>query len=105
MVREMTQLAKEGEALGISTTKLTASGAPMPSLRPYGVLAVSGLPKGYRLFVNGVHYPVEGDLHLPASRHLLEIKDAASHVVLRDSISIGGGEPTVFNFQKRVGKL
>ncbi len=105
MVREMTQLAKDGESLGVAKTKLPSTKSPLPSLRPYGVLVVSSLPKGYRLLINGVHQPIEGEIHLPVSRHLLEIQNAANHIVLRDSISIGGGEPAVFNYQKRVGKL
>ena len=69
--------------------------------RPYGVLVVSGLPEGYQVLVNRVQYPADGEIHLPASRHLLEIQDAARRRVRRDSVTVGGGEPTVYDFASK----
>lgn len=80
------------------------NGTRKPTLKPYGVLIVSRLPKNYRLLVNHVRYAAGGEIHLPATRHLLEIQDAGSHPVIRDSVTVGGGEPTVFDFQRRAGK-
>jgi len=94
--------------VGISGNTLasgkTIAGSRKPTLRPYGVLIVSGLPKNYRVLVNRVRYPAGGEIHLPAARHLLEIQDAASHPIIQDSVTVGGGEPTVFDFQRRAGK-
>jgi len=98
--REMTLLSKENEA----GAKAAPAGARRPALRPYGVLIVTGIPKDYRVLVNRVRYPVGGEIHLPASRHLLEVQDAGNRPVLRDSVAIGGGEPTVYDFSRRAGK-
>lgn len=75
-----------------------------PALRPYGVLIVKGVPKDYRVLVNRVRYPAGGEIHLPASRHLIEVQDAGRRQVLRDSVAIGGGEPTVYDFSRRAEK-
>ena len=104
MEREMTQLSKEDETTGRINNDFSTTGSSKPSLRPYGVLVVSGVPKEYHVFVNRVPYPAGGEIHLPATRHLLEIRDAGSHSIIRDSVTVGGGEPTVFDFQRRVGK-
>jgi hypothetical protein len=98
--REMNLLSKENEA----GARPIAAGARRPALRPYGVLIVTGLPKDYRVFVNRVRYPGGGEIHLPASRHLIEVQDAGRRSVLRDSVAIGGGEPTVYDFSRRAGK-
>ncbi len=96
--REMDLLSKENEP-----GPRPVSGR-RPALRPYGVLIVTGLPKDYRLLVNRVRYRPGGEIHLPASRHLLEVQDAGNHSVLRDSVAVGGGEPTVYDFARRAGK-
>ena len=96
--REMTLLSKESEP------ETLPSKARRPALRPYGVLIVTGLPKDYRLLVNRVRYTPGGEIHLPASRHLLEVQDAGRRSVLRDSVAVGGGEPTVYDFARRAGK-
>jgi tRNA A-37 threonylcarbamoyl transferase component Bud32 len=96
--REMTLLSKENEPAPQPVS------ARRPALRPYGVLIVTGLPKDYRVLVNKVAYRPGGEIHLPASRHLLEIQDAGKHPVLRDSVAVGGGEPTVYDFARRAGK-
>jgi hypothetical protein len=98
--REMNLLSKENEAGGGPI----AAGARRPALRPYGVLIVTGLPKDYRVLVNRIRYPGGGEIHLPASRHLIEVQDAGRRPVLRDSVAIGGGEPTVYDFSRRAGK-
>ena len=96
--REMTLLSKENEP------GPKPASARRPALRPYGVLIVTGVPKDYRLLVNRVRYRPGGEIHLPASRHLLEVQDAGSRSVLRDSVAVGGGEPTVYDFARRAGK-
>ncbi|MDB5047999.1 MAG: putative serine/threonine protein kinase [Fibrobacteres bacterium] len=100
MEREMSLLSQENDSGG----KPAPAGTHRPALRPYGVLIVTGVPKDYRLMINRVRYPVGGEIHLPASRHLIEVKDAGNHPVLRDSVAIGGGEPTVYDFTRRAGK-
>ena len=75
-----------------------------PALRPYGVLIVTGVPDNYRVLVNKVRYRQGGEIHLPASRHLIEIRDAGDRDVLRDSVAVEGGEPTVYDFSRRAGK-
>lgn len=103
--REMDLLSKENEAGDPSVP--TGVGRPAsrrPALRPYGVLIVTGIPKDYRVLVNRVRYPAGGEIHLPASRHLIEVQDAGRRQVLRDSVAIGGGEPTVYDFSRRAGK-
>jgi hypothetical protein len=107
MEKELSLLSREsGDAAGARGagapgSAFPASGpapSPRPSIRPYGVLVVNGLPDGYQVLVNRVRYPAHGEIHLPASRHLLEIQDAARRSVRRDSILVGGGEPTVYDF-------
>jgi hypothetical protein len=98
--REMDLLSKESEAGG----RASPAGYRRPALRPYGVLIVTGIPKDYRVLVNRVRYPAGGEIHLPASRHLIEVQDAGERPVLRDSVAIGGGEPTVYDFSRRAGK-
>jgi hypothetical protein len=98
--REMDLLSKETEAGG----KPILAGARRPALLPYGVLIVTGIPKDHRILVNRVQYPIGGEIHLPASRHLLEVQDAGNQPVLRDSVAVGGGEPTVYDFARRAGK-
>ncbi|MEO6094683.1 MAG: serine/threonine-protein kinase [Fibrobacteria bacterium] len=97
--REMKLLSKENEPGG----RPIAAGARRPALRPYGVLIVTGLPKDYHVMVNRVLYPGGREIHLPASRHLIEVQDAGRRPVLRDSVTIGG-EPTVYDFSRRVDK-
>jgi hypothetical protein len=80
-----------------------SNSAHRPALRPYGVLIVKGVPKDYHLMVNRIRYPSGGEIHLPATRHLIEVKDAGDRSVLRDSVAIGGGEPTVYDFARRAG--
>jgi tRNA A-37 threonylcarbamoyl transferase component Bud32 len=92
MEREMNLLSHENE---------TATPLTKPVSRPYGVLIVEGLPKEYRVVVNSGRYPGEGEIHLPASRYLLEIEDGGSRPVLRDSVTVGGGEPTVYRYAGR----
>jgi tRNA A-37 threonylcarbamoyl transferase component Bud32 len=96
--REMTLLSKENEP------KPQPASARRPALRPYGVLIVTGVPENYRVLVNKVRYRPGGEIHLPASRHLIEIQDAGSRAVLRDSVAVEGGEPTVYDFSRRAGK-
>lgn len=96
--REMSLLSKEDEP------KPQAAAARHPALRPYGVLIVTGVPENYRVLVNKVRYRPGGEIHLPASRHLIEIQDAGSRAVLRDSVAVEGGEPTVFDFSRRAAK-
>ena len=96
--REMSLLSKEDEP------KPQAATARRPALRPYGVLIVTGVPENYRVLVNKVRYRPGGEIHLPASRHLLEIQDAGSRAVLRDSVAVEGGEPTVYDFSRRAAK-
>ena len=107
MEKELSLLSREnGDAAGARGagargSVFTVSGpapAPRPSIRPYGVLVVNGLPQGYQVLVNRVRYPAGGEIHLPASRHLLEIQDAKRRSVRRDSVTVGGGEPTVYDF-------
>jgi tRNA A-37 threonylcarbamoyl transferase component Bud32 len=95
MEREMTLLSQENDKPA-GATQITR-----PLARPYGVLIVEGLPKEYRVVVNSTRYPGEGEIHLPASRYLLEIQDGGSHSVLRDSVTVGGGEPTVYRYAGR----
>lgn len=97
MQREMSLLSKENDA-GVP------SDGHRPALRPYGVLIVKGIPKDYSVLINRIRYPAGGEIHLPATRHLLEVTDARNHPVLRDSVAIGGGEPTVYDFTRRAGK-
>ncbi|MDB5049367.1 MAG: hypothetical protein JWO30_2438, partial [Fibrobacteres bacterium] len=104
MEREMNILSKENDTVTKSAVAATHAPNHRPALRPYGVLIVTGVPKDYRVMVNRVRYPVGGEIHLPASRHLLEVQDAGNHSVLRDSVAIGGGEPTVYDFTRRAGK-
>jgi hypothetical protein len=98
--REMNLLSKENDAGG----KAVPAGARRPALRPYGVLIVTGMPKDYRVVVNRVRYPAGGEIHLPASRHLIVVEDGGRRPVLRDSVAVGGGEPTVYDFSRRAGK-
>ncbi|MDQ3000661.1 MAG: hypothetical protein M3Y08_05315, partial [Fibrobacterota bacterium] len=98
--REMDLLSKENEV----GEKPILAGARRPALLPYGVLIVTGIPKDFRVLVNRVQYPVGGEIHLPASRHLLEVQDAGNQPVLQDSVAVGGGEPTVYDFARRAGK-
>ncbi len=100
VAREMNLLSKEND-VGISSAAATAA---KPALRPYGILIVKGVPKNYRLLINRVSYPAGGEIHLPASRHLIEVEDAGNRPVLRDSVAVGGGEPTVYDFTRRAGK-
>ena len=101
----MSLLSKENEAGGQAFPAGGRRPAPRrPALRPYGVLIVTGIPKDYRVLVNRVRYPAGGEIHLPASRHLIEVQDAGLREVLRDSVAIGGGEPTVYDFSRRAGK-
>lgn len=103
--REMDLLSKENESGGLAVPAGSRLQAPRrPVLRPYGVLIVTGIPKDYRVLVNRVRYPAGGEIHLPASRHLIEVQDAGRREVLRDSVAIGGGEPTVYDFSRRAGK-
>ncbi len=103
--REMDLLSKENESGGLAVPAGGRRPAPRrPVLRPYGVLIVTGIPKDYRVLVNRVRYPAGGEIHLPASRHLIEVQDAGRREVLRDSVAIGGGEPTVYDFSRRAGK-
>lgn len=103
--REMDLLSKENAADGQASPAGGLRPAPRrPAMRPYGVLIVTGIPKDYRVLVNRVRYPAGGEIHLPASRHLIEVQDAGHREVLRDSVAIGGGEPTVYDFSRRAGK-
>lgn len=102
MEKELSILSKENEErYAQASPASTLPGESKPSARPYGVLVISGLPKGYQVLVNRIHYPSDGEIHLPASRHLLEIQDGRRRPVLRDSITVGGGEPTVFEFARK----
>jgi tRNA A-37 threonylcarbamoyl transferase component Bud32 len=96
--REMSLLSKEND------TKTQSVSAKRPALPPYGVLIVTGVPENYRVLVNKVRYRPGGEIHLPASRHLIEIRDADNRDVLRDSVAVEGGEPTVYDFSRRAGK-
>jgi tetratricopeptide (TPR) repeat protein len=96
--REMNLLSKENDP------KPQPASARRPVLRPYGVLIVTGVPENYRVLVNKVRYRPGGEIHLPASRHLIEIQDAGSRPVLRESVAVDGGEPTVYDFSRRAGK-
>jgi serine/threonine protein kinase len=104
MEREMTQLSKEDGVDSVIAGQVALAGARKPSVRPYGILIVSGLPKDFQVVINKVRYPAGNEIHLPAAKHLLEIQDKKRHSVIRDSIEVGGGEPTVFDFQRRIGK-
>lgn len=96
--REMKLLSRESE------DKPQPPSARRPALRPYGVLIVTGVPENYRVLVNKVRYRAGGEIHLPASRHLIEILDAGDRPVARDSVAVEGGEPTVYDFARRAGK-
>jgi tRNA A-37 threonylcarbamoyl transferase component Bud32 len=96
--REMNLLSRENDP------KPQPASARRPVLRPYGVLIVTGVPENYRVLVNKVRYRPGGEIHLPASRHLIEIQDAGSRPVLRESVAVDGGEPTVYDFSRRAGK-
>jgi hypothetical protein len=109
MEKEMNILSRESEvddamAALPSTDPANPTGrsalhnSSRPASRPYGVLLVTGVPKDYRVLVNRVRFPADGEIHLPASRHLLEIQDAGRRPVLRDSVTVGGGEPTVYEY-------
>jgi tRNA A-37 threonylcarbamoyl transferase component Bud32 len=103
MEKEMSILSREIEdreafAAPASTVRTAQEVSARPVARPYGVLIVTGLPKDYQVLVNRVRYPAEGEIHLPASRYLLEIQDAGRRPVLRDSVTVGGGEPTVYEY-------
>jgi tRNA A-37 threonylcarbamoyl transferase component Bud32 len=107
MEKEMNLLSRESEAPRESAGPKAAPASrvlatPRPTIRPYGVLVINGLPEGYQVLVNRVRYPAGGEIHLPASRHLLEIQDAGRNPVTRDSVTVGGGEPTVYDYA-RVG--
>lgn len=108
MEKELNLLSRESEAprdtAGHASPASRLLSTPRPTIRPYGVLVVNGLPEGYQVLVNRVRYPAGGEIHLPASRHLLEIQDARRNPVTRDSVTVGGGEPTVYDFA-RVGAL
>lgn len=102
MEKELSILSKENEErYAQASPASTLLGESKPSIRPYGVLVINGLPKGYQVLVNRIHYPSDGEIHLPANRHLLEIQDDRRRPVLRDSITVGGGEPTVFEFARK----
>ena len=75
-----------------------------PILQPYGVLIVEALPKNFTLKVNGLEFASAGEIQLPVSKHLLEISDSNHNSIFRDSVTVRGGEPTVFDFNRRVGK-
>jgi hypothetical protein len=98
--REMTLLSKENEP---GPEPKPAPGR-RPALKPYGVLIVTGVPENYQVLVNKVRYRPGGEIHLPATRHLIEIQDSGSRSVLRDSVAVEGGEPTVYDFSRRAGK-
>lgn len=98
--REMTLLSKENEP----GPELKADLGRRPALKPYGVLIVTGVPENYQVLVNKVRYRPGGEIHLPAARHLIEIQDPGSRSVLRDSVAVEGGEPTVYDFSRRAGK-
>lgn len=103
MEKELSLLSLENETPRESAGRQAAPpsrflSTPRPAIRPYGVLVVNGLPEGYQVLVNRVRYPAGGEIHLPASRHLLEIEDAGRNPVARDSVTVGGGEPTVYDY-------
>jgi hypothetical protein len=98
--REMSLLSKENEP----GPELKAAPGHRPALKPFGVLIVTGVPENYQVLVNKVRYRSGGEIHLPASRHLIEIQDPGSRSVLRDSVAVEGGEPTVYDFSRRAGK-
>ncbi|HLP43195.1 MAG TPA: serine/threonine-protein kinase [Fibrobacteria bacterium] len=101
MERELIILSSENQAAPAVLGRVEARLSARPPVRPYGVLIVTGIPKGYQVLVNRVRYPAHGEIHLPASRHLVEIQDAGRRSVLRDSVTVGGGEPTVFEYARR----
>jgi tRNA A-37 threonylcarbamoyl transferase component Bud32 len=103
MEKEMSILSREIEdreafAAPSPAVRAAQDASSRPAARPYGVLVVTGLPEDYQVLVNRVRYPAEGEIHLPASRYLLEIQDAGRRPVLRDSVTVGGGEPTVYEY-------
>jgi hypothetical protein len=98
--REMTLLSKENEP----GPEPKAAPGRRPALKPYGVLIVTGVPENYQVLVNKVRYRSGGEIHLPAARHLIEIQDPGSRSVLRDSVAVEGGEPTVYDFSRRAAK-
>ncbi len=98
--RELKLLSQEDEA----SAQAPPPQSRKPGLRPYGVLIMTGLPKDFRVLVNRVQYPTSGEIHLPAGKHLLEIQDPRSRPIWRDSVSVEGGEPTVYDFPRRAGK-
>lgn len=109
MEKELSLLSKENESadsdrgvspMGTASPASLVRSVPRPTTRPYGVLVVNGLPEGYQVLVNRVRYPASGEIHLPASRHLLEIQDARRRSVRQDSVTVGGGEPTVYDFAR-----
>lgn len=96
--REMNLLSEESEP------KPAPAEARRPALRPYGVLIVTGVPDDYRILIDNSDYRRGGEIHLPASRHRIEILDARRRAVFRDTIAVEGGEPTIFDFARRTGK-
>ncbi|MEO7424481.1 MAG: hypothetical protein ABI036_04790, partial [Fibrobacteria bacterium] len=96
VAREMNLLSKENDAGGANAYR--------PALKPYGAFIVKGLPKGHRVLIDRVGYPAGAEINLPAGRHLLEVRDAGNQPVLRDSVAIDAGEPTLFDFSRRAGK-
>lgn len=102
MEKELSLLSRENEGRMVQETPASmAQQAPRPTTRPYGVLVINGLPEGHQVLVNQIRYPSGGEIHLPASRHLLEIQDSRRRSVLRDSVTVGGGEPTVYDFARK----
>lgn len=102
--REMSQLSKDNESSSQMMASSALGNAHKPSLQPYGILRIYGLPKDYRVWVDGVRNSGGGEIHLLVARHFVEIRDANDHPVMSDSINVGGGEPAIFDFQRRVGK-
>ena len=102
MQREMNLLSTESEA----RESQVAAGVkvPRPASPPYGILIVTGLPENHQVLVNRVPYQPQEEIHLPARRYLLEIKDNRSRPVFKDSIMVGVGEPTVMDFAGRAMK-
>lgn len=103
--KERKQLSKENE-LGTKIGKEdTLIELRSPSMPPFGVLVITNIPKSYKILLNQVAYPNGKEIHLPASRYFLEVTDNSDRLVIHDSVTVGGGEPTVIDFQKKAGKL
>jgi len=102
--KERKQLRKENE-VGAQLIPIDSNSEPhKPTLPPYGILSITHIPKAYKVSINQKVYPTGKEIHLPASQYFLEIEDDKKNLVIHDSVTIGGGEPTVFDFQKKVGK-